>query len=194
MTVLPVRHESAPARMPREEGALRERLDDATRECLLAEYAAAMDAYAYRDQHATTEFYISLAIVAGLVAVQEALLDGMGLWGAGLLGLLGLFALHTVHVDLMNISSCKRAAIDRALEIERLLGGKDPAPTGLQLARRIGRRKTYRLESMLKQRVPSAYLMIWMVRLLMLAWVAYAAWGLWQGVLAPDAPTPPPPR
>jgi hypothetical protein len=144
---------------------------------LLVEYTQCFSNYIYRDQLAAHEFYLALVITVALVGILETLGEKMGNAGIIVMLIIGFFALHILHIDLMSTSSCKKAAISRALEIEKQLS---KSKTPLQLARKIGNRKEYFLENKLKMSIPSAYLMIWFVRILIGIWLIYCVWTLLQ--------------
>ena len=142
---------------------------------LLVEYEQCFSNYIYRDQLADHEFYLALAIIVALVGILETLGEKMGNAGIIVMLIIGFFALYILHIDLMNTSSCKKAAISRALEIERQLS---KSKTPLQLAHKIGNRNKYFLEKKLKKNIPTAYLMIRFVRILIGLWIVYCVWTL----------------
>lgn len=171
--------------------AIEHQITSADRNVLLTEYELSFENYIYRDQLAAREFYLSLVIVGVLVSVIESLDLIIGPVGVTVLVLVGLLALHVLHVDLMNVSSCKRAAIHRTNQIER---GLNPAlKTGEvpdsdsefpwylpQLSHRIGHRDEYgfkyALEEPLKHEISTSNLMVWTVRGLFVFWLFYGVW------------------
>lgn len=140
---------------------------------MLLEYEQCFNNYIYRDQLAPHEFYLSLVIVGTIVGIMEVFQGELGYFGTILMFIIGLIALHILHIDLMNNASCKKAAIDRALEIENKLGQDNNSKIVLQLAHKIGNRKKYALEKWLKKSASSSYLMIWFIRFLTGIWIVY---------------------
>ncbi|MCL0098624.1 hypothetical protein M1O16_02035 [Dehalococcoidia bacterium] len=140
---------------------------------LLVEYEQCFSNYAYRDQLGPHEFYLAIMIIGALVGVLEIFAETMGAGGIFIILLIGFFALYILHIDLMSNNSCKRAARERALEIECQVGRLSNSETALQLMHKIGARKKYSLEKMLKKGVSTGYLMIWFVRFLAIGWILY---------------------
>jgi len=145
-------------------------------DALLVEYEQCFDNYIYRDELVPHEFYYAIIIIGGITGVLETLGEKFGGLGITILFFIGLIALHVLHIDLMNNSSCKRAAINRALEIEDDLSKFNNSKAVLQLAHKIGDRKKYILEKWLKKGASSSYLMIWFVRFLTVIWIVYWIW------------------
>lgn len=150
------------------------KISKADRDALLAEYDQCFNNYSYRDQLVPTEFHYAIILTAGIVSVLETFGDDMGLLGKIIILILGLFMLLVLHYDLMANSSSKRTAIQRAKEIEKLLGYEcNACKQVVQLAHRIGKRETSQVEKLFSKLAASSGLMILLVRVLTLAWLLY---------------------
>lgn len=145
-------------------------------DALLVEYEQCFNNYIYRDELVIHEFYYAIIIIGGITGFLETLGEKIGGLGIIILFFIGLIALHILHIDLMNNSSCKIAAINRASEIEDDLSKFNNSKAVLQLAHKIGDRKKYILEKRLKKGASTSYLMIWFVRFLTVIWIVYCIW------------------